>query len=422
MVKKISSILFLSLLLAAYFIVLDKAQIQLTPGFSFYLFGLFLPGIAAHVYCQLKKMELLKMSKGKAVEGYYRLGSRLSFFSLVYVAWFLAGLNIVGETDIVTAIFQSVWSIERDLGFSGKPRTSLYFFSVFILIFIPYMVGGLLIKTAPYHLDKILRKTTWSLSHFLWLAVRGQIVFIVPMIIWASLSPFVPDGTLAYLICIFIYGFLLYAFSPLLLRFIWTSKPLDSPEMSKRIQRLCRKAGIRVREVRVLETSSGKVANAMVSGLFPFYRYIFFTDYFLTHFSSEETETVLAHEIGHIKKGHLWFNLGLVFIWIVASHFVYKGVEPIFKAAGLSMIYFYLIWIFLFLGVITKFVSRRFERQADIYSVELTGELETYISALTKLTEINFSTKKWTGFDRLLKTHPDLEGRIKNLREMGNRT
>jgi hypothetical protein len=40
-----------------------------------------------------------------------------------------------------------------------------------------------------------------------------------------------------------------------------------------------------------------------------------------------------------------------------------------------------------------------------------------FLSALTKLTDINFSTRKWTGFDRYLKTHPDLEGRIQNLRK-----
>ncbi len=396
----------------------DAAPIRFTARLGLYFFGLLLPGLAAHFYCRKKEADFLKVSKEEAREGYYRLGLKLNLFFIGYIIWLFAGLSIVGEMHRFDEVCRVIWNFESGWGLPSKAFQGIYSLSTFLLVFISYFSGMILIKTAPYRVDKILRGTTWSWGHYLWLIIRVQLTFLMPMILWVGLSPFVPQNPAAYFVCIFLYAFLFFVLSPLFIRFIWTSRPLDPSEMSERVRRLCEKAGLKVREVRVLEMKSGRIANAMVSGAFPFYRYIFFTDYLLANFTPEESETILAHEIGHIKKGHLWLNFLFAILWIMATQLIYKDAEVIFKAAGFSMIYFYLIWIFLYLGIITKFISRRFERQADEYCVKLTGELETYISALTKLTEINFSTKKWTGFDRLLKTHPDLEGRIKNLREM----
>jgi Zn-dependent protease with chaperone function len=394
------------------------------PSFPFsaelilYILGLVLPGIAARGYCRLKEKSLVNKKGEQARENYYHLGLGLNWIFLAYVFWFFAGLSIVGGMDSFWSVCINLW---KEVLRWGLPPTkiaySAYYLCLSTLVGVFYLAGAVWVKMASYRISRLLRSTTWSWGQTAWLALRHQLIFLIPPIVWMVLFPFVPQNRYAYWFFLFFYVFLFFALSPLFVRFIWKSRPLDHAEMLERIPRLCAKAGIRVKGVRILETSSGKIANAMVSGLFPFYRYIFFTDYLLTHFTPEEAETVLAHEIGHIKKRHLWLNLGLLLLWMVASHFIYRGAAPVFKLLDLPIVFFYLFWFFLFYGVILKFFSRGFERQADEYCMELTGQLETYISALNKLTEINFSTRKWVGFDRLLKTHPDLEGRIQNLRE-----
>jgi Zn-dependent protease with chaperone function len=57
-----------------------------------------------------------------------------------------------------------------------------------------------------------------------------------------------------------------------------------------------------------------------------------------------------------------------------------------------------------------------FERQADRCAVELTGNIEALASALTKLAELNFVTKKWGKWD-IFQSHPDMERRIEYIRQ-----
>lgn len=61
--------------------------------------------------------------------------------------------------------------------------------------------------------------------------------------------------------------------------------------------------------------SKNKTANAVVSGFFK--KRIFVTDYLMENLSRDEIEAIVAHEIGHIKKGHLWIRLGLILGWLL---------------------------------------------------------------------------------------------------------
>src|SRR5262249_31183013 len=49
----------------------------------------------------------------------------------------------------------------------------------------------------------------------------------------------------------------------------------------------------------------GGVANAMVAGVFPFLRYVLFTDRLLEELTPEEVEAVFGHEVGHVKHHHM---------------------------------------------------------------------------------------------------------------------
>src|SRR5262249_3159403 len=56
----------------------------------------------------------------------------------------------------------------------------------------------------------------------------------------------------------------------------------------------------------VWDTHHG-VANALVTGLVPWLRYVVFSDRLLTEFRPEEVEAVFGHEVGHVKHRHLLY-------------------------------------------------------------------------------------------------------------------
>jgi STE24 endopeptidase len=111
----------------------------------------------------------------------------------------------------------------------------------------------------------------------------------------------------------------------------------------------------------------------MVVGILPYLRYVMLTDRLMEELSPEEVEAVFGHEIGHVKHHHMLYYLiflltsiavlGLVLIpWqdelgslLSLQNLPHLSVLPAIVALGL--------YLFLVFG----FLSRRCERQADIY-------------------------------------------------------
>lgn len=98
---------------------------------------------------------------------------------------------------------------------------------------------------------------------------------------------------------------------PWLLSHIWHTAPLPDSDLRQRLVRLTGTMGIRCRDFRIWQTN-GQVLNAAVAGLFPAARYVFLTDGLLTFLQDDELEAVVAHELGHARRRHLWLRLALV--------------------------------------------------------------------------------------------------------------
>jgi Zn-dependent protease with chaperone function len=106
---------------------------------------------------------------------------------------------------------------------------------------------------------------------------------------------------------------------PWLLSRIWKTAPLPDSALRQRLLALTRQLGIRCRDFRVWQTNN-QVLNAAVAGLFPAARFVFVTDGLLTYLRDDELEAIVAHELGHVRRHHLWLRLALVGLplWIVA--------------------------------------------------------------------------------------------------------
>ncbi|HEV3257678.1 MAG TPA: M48 family metallopeptidase [Gemmataceae bacterium] len=158
---------------------------------------------------------------------------------------------------------------------------------------------------------------------------------------------------------------------PWILRLVLRLRPLPAGPLRDRLLAACGRLNFRCSNLLLWDTHD-HVANAMVVGLVPWLRYVIFTDRLLHELSPDELEAVLGHEAGHVRHRHMPYYLGFLFIslavvaslWALAAAHLLDMPAP--ADQSLEMLPLFAIlggYIFVVFG----FLSRRCERQADIF-------------------------------------------------------
>ena len=166
---------------------------------------------------------------------------------------------------------------------------------------------------------------------------------------------------------------------PWMVRLALGLKPLPPGPTRDRLTAAARRLRFRCSDVLLWNTRGG-MANAMVIGVLPWPRYVIFTDRFLEEFNGDELEAVFGHEVGHVKHHHMLFYLGFLKLSMAVGLygcFTLLALNPGASGGLLSLLNALpmddalipvgaaalLVYIFLVFG----FLSRRCERQADVY-------------------------------------------------------
>jgi STE24 endopeptidase len=154
--------------------------------------------------------------------------------------------------------------------------------------------------------------------------------------------------------------------TPVILRYVWVTRPLAAGALRDRLERLTQKLRIRCRDILVWETD-GMVVNAAVVGVVPPLRYVLLSDALLERMDEARIEAVFGHESGHVKRHHITYILlfslisgCLLTVFSQRTH----GLNPtlfqwLIAAAGVLLL---LKW-----GLLFTWISWQFERQADIF-------------------------------------------------------
>ncbi len=183
----------------------------------------------------------------------------------------------------------------------------------------------------------------------------------------------------------------LFVIAPWLLRILWAPRSMPDGPLRRRLDAFCRRMGFTYRDILVWETAGG-VVNAGVTGIIAPLRYILITDAMLTALPPEEIEAVLAHEIGHAVHLHIpWYavlSLGYVSVVMTGWNAVVAGLgDAVGTVVMLAFFAFY--WLVLF-----GFVSRRLERQADLFSARAMGDFSLVARALERVAVLNGHVQK----------------------------
>jgi Zn-dependent protease with chaperone function len=207
----------------------------------------------------------------------------------------------------------------------------------------------------------------------------------------------------------------LLAGAPLLAVRLMPSRPLEQPTRG-RLEELLRRGGVRVRGIRVLDTRSQKVANALIIGPLPRLRYIVVTDHLLQRLEPDEVDAIVAHEMGHARQHHLLVKLGallavaavLVGALILGGRLL-EGVDPaVALLAGPLLLLLSVLLVQGGLGLLL-------ERRADAYAARLVGA-DAVVRALDKLAEINMLKRRTGALWNLATHHPGIAQRVERLR------
>ena len=181
---------------------------------------------------------------------------------------------------------------------------------------------------------------------------------------------------------------------PRLLSALWGTRPLDPGPLRSLLEDFAARAKFRCRELLVWPTGS-QMANAAILGFTPRTRVVLFTDALLAMLDPLEVAAVFGHEIGHARRRHAAvFAAWAIGVLLAADSLAVRWVGadsefgPWIVVAGLAL------WLVAF-----RFLSRRFELEADLESLELVGDAAPLVTSLAKITNpAAFRKHSWRHF------------------------
>jgi STE24 endopeptidase len=221
----------------------------------------------------------------------------------------------------------------------------------------------------------------------LWLMARiGAFWWLAVWLVWVAFS----------LLVAAIYPTLI---APLFNKF----SPLADADLRGRIEALLAKCGFRARGLMVMDGSRrSSHGNAYFTGFGSAKRIVLF-DTLVSRLAPGEVEAVLAHELGHFSRHHVWKRmlvgsaLSLVLLWILG----WLMPRPWFAASlgmdssgsATALILFFMIApsFMFFLKPLASLYSRHHEFEADVYAARH-ADAGDLVRALVKLYEDNAAT------------------------------
>ncbi len=204
--------------------------------------------------------------------------------------------------------------------------------------------------------------------------------------------------------------------------------PLPDGDLKSRIESLLGRCGFTASGLFVMDGSKRSAhGNAYFTGLGAARRIVFF-DTLIDKLAPPEVEAVLAHELGHFRRHHVWKRIGvmslvsLALLWLlgqlIAEPWFYQGLGVATGSTAMALILFsQALPAFIFpLTPVASGLSRRHEYEADAYAARQ-ADAGSLVAALVKLYRDNAATLTPDPLHSLFyDSHPPASLRIARLR------
>ena len=281
--------------------------------------------------------------------------------NFIQSGFFFLILFILNSFISIPFSYYNTFVIEEKFGFNKTTKLT-FFIDIIKSTLLSFFIGGILLFLALYLYENL------NDGFWLWL--------------WIGLS------LLMILINMFYADLIVPIFNKL--------TPLDDGELRNKIEKYSKDVGYLLKNIYVIDGSKRSTkANAFFSGLGP-RKTIALYDTLIEKHTENELVAVLAHEVGHFKKKHIFSGLIMSIIQIGIMSFFFElclklpeisialgGLESSFH---LGLVGFSIIFspISILSGIIMNYNSRKNEFEADAYAKE-TFNGEDLSLALKKL-------------------------------------
>lgn len=323
------------------------------------------------------------------------------------------------------------YSLELEIYLSNYFSNHYVLFIAFLFV-IGFAVSILSFPISYYsgyyleHKYNLSNQTFWK---WIWEGLKGLLVSLVIgipilLIFYFSLNQFGSLWWLPFAIIMFFISVVLSQIFPILIfPIFYKITPIEDENLKHRITKLAKNARLRVENVYKFNMSKNtKKANAAFTGLGKTKR-IILGDTLLENYTTEEIETVIAHELGHFKKKHIVKN---IFIGTVSSFLTlfiiavlyqntlsWFGFISITQVSALPLLALCSMLIGIVQAPLGNILSRKFEYEADEYAITETKNPIAFIKTLEKLTEQNLGDKEPHPFVKwFFYSHPSIKNRI----------
>jgi STE24 endopeptidase len=342
------------------------------------------------------------------------------------VSDFALGLAFLG------ALLLTGWNgVLRDWAYSAAFQN--YTLSVFFYVFMLMLAGKLLGIGLDYYglrLERQYQLTIQKTRSWLWDEAKGFLVGLVLAGLIAELLYFTirqsPQHWWIITWALFMVLFVALAqVAPLMLfPIFYKFEPLENEDLKKRLLRLSDKAGTKVRGIYKWHLSEkSRKANAALTGLGATRR-IILADTLLDHYSPDEIEAVLAHELGHHVHRHILKSIFVqaavtLFGFWAANYVLHLSIEQwgmfdtLSDFSNLPLLVLLATTLSLLLMPAMNAFSRFNERQADRYAFEHIRSVQPFISSMNKLAAQNLAERtpsRWVEW--LFHSHPAISRRV----------
>jgi len=306
---------------------------------------------------------------------------------------FFGILFIIGQVIEVPFDWYAVFTIEERFGFNKSTRK--LFITDFVKQILLSVVIGAILLSAVLYIYQYTGKWFWVWA---WLVVSGFSLLVT------------------------------FFYSEWIVPLFNKQKPLDEGELRTAIESFAQKAGFGLKNIYVMDGSKRSTkANAYFTGFGKKKRIVLF-DTLIKELDTNEIVAVLAHEIGHYKKKHVYQSMVISILTMGVTFYILSlfldnlslaealgGKTPSFHLGviGFSLL---ITPISEVLGLAMNHLSRKNEYEADRFTAQF-GLGDALISALKKISVkalSNLNPHPWVVF--WYYSHPTLLQRIERVK------
>lgn len=324
--------------------------------------------------------------------------------------WLLYAVNVVAVGPFLDADVPSAWGESAGPALTGALLLAVGF--------LPALVLARIIRCWARSIGPPAGTVSVRVEVRAWIAH----VLVLAGCLLAALGTFAASESLVLTVAVagVVLGGYLYAY-PHIFVWVWKAEPLRDAALDERVRHLAVRHGVSVRKVWVIPRSRMGAPNAFASGILGRNRCLFVTERLLECLAGDEIEAVLAHEIGHLRYGHMARVAGAAAATGVVAGIVLFMMFRLVEASGMSagqrtpLFALFGMAAAALILLVSRTLLRRFEYEADAFAVRALGTPEPFVRALREIARENWLPYGSRGRGGFFASHPTIRQRIRRM-------